>query len=358
MRIAATQTFPGPAWDELPDVELLERGRRRSRCPASTCRSSRSIARSGRRSSTSSPTSASSRTTASATTSSTSRRAAGAAIAVTNTPGVLDAAVADLTLALILATAAGTSSRRDRLDPGGRLAARLGAPRAPRARSRRLARSASSASGGSAARSRAAPTRSGWGSRTTRRSGGVPLDELLASSDVVSLHVPLTRARRAASSRASGWRCIQDGATLVNTARGAVVDEEALVDGARLRPDLGRARRLRRRAARPRARCSASRTSSSRRTSRARRRDASGDDARARRQRARLHPRRVSSQQGLGTEAGKTALFPAEVPQPSERVRSTRELPSPGRPAATQSRTSNQWLARSASATCSGVCSA
>jgi glyoxylate reductase len=60
------------------------------------------------------------------------------------------------------------------------------------------------------------------------RSGGVTLDELLASSDVVSLHVPLTEETRGLISR-ERLALMGDGATLINTARGAVVDEDALV---------------------------------------------------------------------------------------------------------------------------------
>lgn len=62
-----------------------------------------------------------------------------------------------------------------------------------------------------------------------RRSSGLPLDELLAASDVVSLHVPLTEETRGLISR-ERLALLRDGSTLVNTARGAVVDEEALVD--------------------------------------------------------------------------------------------------------------------------------
>jgi len=61
------------------------------------------------------------------------------------------------------------------------------------------------------------------------RSAGVGLDELLSSSDVVSLHIPLTDETRGLISREL-LALIPDGATVVNTARGAVVDEEALVD--------------------------------------------------------------------------------------------------------------------------------
>jgi glyoxylate reductase len=62
-----------------------------------------------------------------------------------------------------------------------------------------------------------------------RRSDGLPLDELLRLSDVVSLHVPLTPETDGLISR-ERLRLLQDGATLINTARGAIVDEEALVD--------------------------------------------------------------------------------------------------------------------------------
>jgi glyoxylate reductase len=62
-----------------------------------------------------------------------------------------------------------------------------------------------------------------------RRSDGLPLDELLRTSDVVSLHVPLTPETQGLLSR-ERLALLQDGATLVNTARGAIVDESALVD--------------------------------------------------------------------------------------------------------------------------------
>jgi glyoxylate reductase len=60
------------------------------------------------------------------------------------------------------------------------------------------------------------------------RDGGDALDQLLAESDVVTIHAPLTPdtnglidARRLA--------LLRDGAVLVNTARGEIVDENALV---------------------------------------------------------------------------------------------------------------------------------
>ena len=60
--------------------------------------------------------------------------------------------------------------------------------------------------------------------------GGAPvlsLDELLLTSDVVSLHVPLTAATRHLIDRRTLVR-MKRSAVLVNTSRGGVVDDEAL----------------------------------------------------------------------------------------------------------------------------------
>ena len=60
------------------------------------------------------------------------------------------------------------------------------------------------------------------------RSGGVSLDELLARSDFVSLHVPLTPETRHLIGERE-LRRMRPHALLVNTARGPIVDEAALV---------------------------------------------------------------------------------------------------------------------------------
>jgi glyoxylate reductase len=153
-------------------------------------------------------------------------------VVVTNTPGVLDNAVADLAFALILAT-------RRQLVEGDRLV--------------RSSEWTGSWSEGGLAEELTGSTLGilglgRIGSAVARRARGFDLrvfysqrhptatdlaeyrelDALLAESDIVSVHAPLTPethglvdARRLA--------LLRDGASLVNTARGEIVDEQALV---------------------------------------------------------------------------------------------------------------------------------
>lgn len=58
--------------------------------------------------------------------------------------------------------------------------------------------------------------------------GGVTLSELLAESDVVTLHVPLTRETRGLIGR-DELALMKPDALLINTARGAVVEVDALL---------------------------------------------------------------------------------------------------------------------------------
>lgn len=57
----------------------------------------------------------------------------------------------------------------------------------------------------------------------------VSLNELLEQADVVSLHCPLTRETRNLMNSAAFAR-MKEGSLLINTARGAVVDTQALLD--------------------------------------------------------------------------------------------------------------------------------
>jgi glyoxylate reductase len=148
-------------------------------------------------------------------------------IAVTNTPGVLDAAVADLTLALILAcrrhlVASDRFVREGRWQRGWARPELLG---------RDLAGSTLGLVGRGRIGSEVARRAEAFGMRVVhhRRSDGLPLDELLGGADVVSLHVPLTPETDGLISR-ERLALLRDGAALVNTARGAIVDEDALVD--------------------------------------------------------------------------------------------------------------------------------
>ena len=147
-------------------------------------------------------------------------------VAVTNTPGVLDAATADLAFALILAV-------RRCLVAGDRFV-RAGGWNAHWSAATMLGNDVTGATlgivglgriGGAVARRAAGfdmQIRSG------RRSGG-DLDELLRECDFVTVHVPLSPDTKGLLSRAR-LALLRDGATLVNTARGGVVDEPALVD--------------------------------------------------------------------------------------------------------------------------------
>lgn len=157
--------------------------------------------------------------------------ARGLGIAVSNTPDVLTDATADLAFALLLAAARDlvwadrlvrgggfTGWRPDLgvgLDVTGRVlgvvgAGRIGTAVAERARGFKMEVLLHS------------------------RSGGTPLQELLERADFVSLHVPLTPETHHLIGAPELAR-MKSSAVLINTARGPVVDEVALVEALRTR---------------------------------------------------------------------------------------------------------------------------
>lgn len=226
MRIVATLRLPGPAWDELPEVELLDAWPPPEPLPGVQVLVE-AVTRIGREQLDLLP---DLRLVANygvgydmVDVSACRERG----IAVTNTPGVLDAAVADLALALILACRRHLVAS-DRFVREGRW--RRGWAR-PELLGRDLAGSTLGLVGLGRIGSEVAKRAQAFGMRVThhRRSDGLPLEELLPMADVVSLHAPLTPETRGLISR-ERLALLQDGATLINTARGAIVDEEALVD--------------------------------------------------------------------------------------------------------------------------------
>lgn len=152
-------------------------------------------------------------------------------VAVTNTPGVTTAATADLTLGLILGvrrrivagdafvrSGAWGSGWADEPLKGDEVAGstlgivglgRIGRAVAQRARGFEM---------------RVLYTRS----RPEADPAYRPLTELLADSDIVSLHVPLTEETQGLID-AERLALMSDGSCLINTSRGQIVDEPALV---------------------------------------------------------------------------------------------------------------------------------
>jgi glyoxylate reductase len=141
-------------------------------------------------------------------------------VAVSNTPGVLDAATADLAMALMLAVRRGVVAGDRLVREGGWAGPNDG---------REVSGSTLGIVGAGRIGSAVARRAAGFDMRIlpVRRSEG-DLDAVLRASDIVTLHVPLTAETSGLMSRERLAR-LKDGATLVNTARGGVVDEEALV---------------------------------------------------------------------------------------------------------------------------------
>jgi glyoxylate reductase len=153
-------------------------------------------------------------------------------VAVTNTPGILDAATADLTFALILAVRRRVVEGDRRVRAGewsgswaeGFLAEELTGSTLGIVGLGRIGQAV-------ARRARGFELRVLYTQRS-RSDAGLgeyrDLDELLAEADIVSIHAPLTPETRGLLD-APRLALLEDGACLINTARGEIVDEPALV---------------------------------------------------------------------------------------------------------------------------------
>ncbi|MGA3360935.1 MAG: D-glycerate dehydrogenase [Solirubrobacteraceae bacterium] len=142
------------------------------------------------------------------------------------TPDVLTEATADLAFALLLAAARGLPRAAEDAragawrtwEPAGWLGAEVDG--------------ASLGIVGFGRIGRAVARRAEGFRMVVRTSADTELDELLAQSDFVSLHVPLN-ARTRHLIDAAALKRMRSTAILVNTARGAVVDQRALIDALR-----------------------------------------------------------------------------------------------------------------------------
>ena len=151
-------------------------------------------------------------------------------VLVTNTPEALGIATADLTMALVLAV-----RRRvvegDRFVREGRWAAgwHVGQLMGDEIRGATLGLVGYGRIGQAVAeRARAFGMRVLYNRRSERDEDFRELDDLLRESDVVSIHAPLTdETQGLLDARRLGL--MRDGAAVINTARGAIVDEDALV---------------------------------------------------------------------------------------------------------------------------------
>ena len=236
MKILASRRFPGPAWDELEDVEYYERldGERPeidALVVVGEVVDDRVLDLLPRLSLVANYGVGYDEIDVEAC------RARG--VAVTNTPGVLDAATADLTLALILAS-------RRRLVEGDAFV-RAGRWGSDWVATELLGQEVSGSKLGIVGLGRI-------GSAVARRAHGFDmrllytkrerlraeeerelgleyreLDDLFAEADIVTIHVPLSPETEQLID-ARRISLLRDGACFVNTARGAIVDEPALVE--------------------------------------------------------------------------------------------------------------------------------
>jgi glyoxylate reductase len=153
-------------------------------------------------------------------------------VVVTNTPGVLDAATADLAFALILSVRRQILEGDRHMRSGewvtswseGELAEEVTGSTLGIVGLGRIGRAVAQRARGFDLRvlyTRHRPAETDLGEFR-------PLDILLSEADIVTLHVPLTE-ETAGMIDARRLALLRDGACFVNTARGGIVDEEALI---------------------------------------------------------------------------------------------------------------------------------
>jgi glyoxylate reductase len=229
VKVLATQPLPGPAWDELQDVEIGTLDERHEGAEALVAPgvpidevvldrlpALRLVANYG---------------VGYDQVDVAACRARG--VEVTNTPGVVDAATADLAFALLLATRRRLVEGDDHIR-GGRWDTSWAHPPF-------LGRQVSGSTLGivglgrigraMARRAQGFDMRVLYHQRTQLAEPGCEyrgLEDLMRESDVVSIHAPFTPETRGLVSR-ERLSLMRDGTTLVNTARGGLVDEDALV---------------------------------------------------------------------------------------------------------------------------------
>jgi lactate dehydrogenase-like 2-hydroxyacid dehydrogenase len=159
-------------------------------------------------------------------------------IVVTNTPGVLTDATADLTWALILGVTRRIGEGERLIRRGGWKGWTFDFMLGTELRGKQLGIVGYGGIGRAvAARGRAFGMRIAYTSRTPKHdpeAEAMPLDRLLATSDVVSLHCPLTPETRHLIDQAALAR-MKRTAYLINTSRGPVVDEKGLAWALRTR---------------------------------------------------------------------------------------------------------------------------
>ena len=159
-------------------------------------------------------------------------------VIVTNTPGVLTDATADLTWALILGITRRIGEGERLIRRGGWKGWTFDFMLGSELRGKQLGIVGYGGIGRAVAqRGRAFGMRIAYTSRTPKNDSdaeAMPLDRLLSTSDVVSLHCPLTRETTHLIDQPALAR-MKRSAYLINTSRGPVIDEKALAWALRMR---------------------------------------------------------------------------------------------------------------------------